>query len=113
MGASTDRAIEHKQLYWLYLVFKKGGYSIQARSRVVDSLGKISGVGTYPTQDKYKRSPRRYPALLTPNGKNSARARHTGQEGYRGALLFLVWAPTGSIGARTGRAVVGTSESQK
>jgi hypothetical protein len=57
-------------------------------------------------------SPRRYPALLTSNGKHSARACHTGQEGSCGTLLVLVWAPTGSIGARTGRAVAGTSESQ-
>jgi hypothetical protein len=48
------------------------------------------------------RSPRRHPALITPNGKNSARARHTGQKGSRGALLVPDWAPRGSIGARTG-----------
>ena len=70
------------------------------------------GAGT--TQFKTKNNPRAaYPALLTHKRESSARARHTWQEWYHGALLVLVWAPTGSIGARTGPRCGGTNESHE
>ena len=40
-----------------------------------------------------------------PANRTESKARHTGQIGFRAALLILVWAPTGSTGARTGHGV--------
>ena len=95
------------KVYGLVPLPKAGnpGYSTKFRSTLKGDLG-------YPIQDK--NDPRAvYPALLARKQESSARARHTGQEWTHGALLVLVWAPTGPTGAKMGPRRGGTNEPQQ